>query len=86
VGNLAENLTLLRKDRGYTRQDIAKLINTNWQTYKNWEYGRTEPNISFLIKIATLYQVSIDELVGIKEIRESKLLKKPKKEEKAESK
>ena len=79
MGNLAENLTLLRKDRGYTRQDIASLIDTNWQTYKNWEYGRTEPNVGFLIKISTLYQISIDELVGVKEIRESKLINKPKK-------
>lgn len=72
---LGDNLTILRKDRGYTRKDIEKLIGINWLTYRSWEYGTYEPQIEWLIKLSTLYQISIDELVGIKKIKESSLLK-----------
>lgn len=67
--NLAEKLTELRESRRYSKTEVAEKLNLNsLSTYANWEYGTREPDSKTLIKIAELYNVSVDYLLGVTNI------------------
>ncbi len=52
----------LRINANLTQEELAKKISLSRDTYKNYEQGRTEPNIQTLITIADYYNVSLDYL------------------------
>jgi DNA-binding XRE family transcriptional regulator len=80
----SDNLTILRKDRGYTRPKISDILGVPWTTYRSWELGIYEPRIEHIIKICNLFNVTSDELLGIKKIKASNLIKKLKENEEIE--
>ncbi|UYZ37300.1 helix-turn-helix transcriptional regulator [Clostridium beijerinckii] len=57
---LRDRLKELREDLGLNQEEIAKKLNIGRSTYANYENGAAEPNISILIDLATIYNVSID--------------------------
>ncbi len=59
-----ENLKLLRLESALMQKEIASLLGVSVRTFQGWESGRSEPNIEKLIKLADLFHVSIDFLVG----------------------
>lgn len=61
-----ENLKWLRKINRFTQQQIADEVNVNRVTYTNWEKGKREPNFEKLIKLAEVFNVSVDKLLGVK--------------------
>ena len=46
------------------QQEVAKFINKTKSGYGYYESGRTEPDIKTLCKLADLYHITLDELVG----------------------
>lgn len=67
---LAERLTILREEHEWTKTYVAKQLGLkNLGTYANWEYGTREPDNEMLTKIAQLYNVSTDYLLGLSEDR-----------------
>lgn len=54
----------LRKTHKYSRDYLAKYMNISVQAYGHWETGIRKPSIEDLIKLADLYGVSLDYLVG----------------------
>ena len=70
--NMEEKLTLnygeaIREQReklGLTQSMVAKKINTSHQNISRWESGKILPSIDFCVKLADLYGVSLDELIG----------------------
>ncbi|EPI06268.1 DNA-binding helix-turn-helix protein [Enterococcus faecalis RP2S-4] len=70
VQPLAERLQLLREEKEWTKTYVAKQLGLkNLGTYANWEYGTREPDSEMLSKIASLYNVSTDFLLGRTEER-----------------
>lgn len=63
---LAENLQLLRKQKGKTQEELAEIFGVSSQSISKWELGINCPDITMLPKIADYYRVSIDELLGYK--------------------
>ena len=61
---LAERLKQCRKEKGYTQLQVAIYCDITEKTYQNYELMTREPKIDILIRIADLYDVSIDYLVG----------------------
>lgn len=61
---LGQNLKNLRKYYGYKREYVAELMGLSYYAIREYEQGKREPNISNLIKLADIYNCSIDELVG----------------------
>ena len=61
---LTENLSLLRRKYGYTLEALAEIISVSRQTVAKWEAGDSYPDIMNCTKLATLYKVSLDELVN----------------------
>ena len=54
----------LRKEKGLTQEQVGLLINVNKMTYNGYENENREPGIDTLCKLANLYNVSLDYLVG----------------------
>lgn len=67
---LGDRLVQLRKEKHYTRDEFAQLLGISKYTLRNYELGVTEPGHSFLIKIAGLFDTSIDYILGLTEERE----------------
>ncbi len=59
---------MLRTKNKESQQDIANLLNTTQQQYWKYEKGKQELPIRHLITLAKHYNVSTDELLGLKEI------------------
>ena len=54
----------LRLEKQLEQQDLAKIIQIGKGSISNWETGRTEPSIEYLLKLADFFEVSIDYLLG----------------------
>ncbi len=55
----------LREDRDLTQDQIVKILNMHKTTYTNYEQGKREPPFDFIIKLAKIYDVSIDYIAGL---------------------
>lgn len=53
----------LRKRNGLTQEQVAERLNVSNRTVSRWETGTNMPDISLLIEIAKIYDVSIPELI-----------------------
>lgn len=59
----SEKLQLLRKSKGLTQEDLAEKLNVSRQAVAKWESGQAYPDISNLITISNLMNVTVDYLV-----------------------
>lgn len=60
----------LRKSKGVGQQDLADVLGVSFQSVSKWETGTTMPDITLLPSIAEYFNVSIDELLGVKPLRQ----------------
>ncbi len=60
---LSKNLKVLRKQFGYTQKQVAERLGITHQSYYAYESGITVPTLQNFIKLARLYDVSLDELL-----------------------
>jgi len=65
-----ENIRSLRVDNGYTQEDIAKYLNIKQNTYSQYEIGVLNYPVEALEKLADLYHVSVDYLLGRTDVKE----------------
>ena len=61
---VAEGLKRFRKEKRLTQETVAAAIGIHRQAYTRYESGGVLPVITVLIKMADVYNVSIDYLVG----------------------
>lgn len=54
----------LRKQKELTQIELAKMVNVQQTTVSKWEVGRAVPDYPVLLKLAELYGVSVDYLLG----------------------
>lgn len=63
---LSDRLKALREARGWSQTQVAKELGMKRSsTYANWEYGIRDPDTDTLVKLAQLYEVTTDYLVGV---------------------
>ncbi|MBO5927452.1 MAG: helix-turn-helix transcriptional regulator [Clostridia bacterium] len=62
-----EQLCALRKENNLSRAKLAETLNVSVRLISYWENGKRECDFDMLIKIADLFSVSIDYLLGRKE-------------------
>ena len=53
----------LRKEKNLTQTDLAKLLNTTTSNVSGWECGKWQPDNDTLIKLAEIFNVSVDYLL-----------------------
>ena len=59
----SEKLQLIRKSKGMTQEDLAEKLAVSRQAVAKWESGQVYPDISNLIQISNLFNVTVDYLV-----------------------
>lgn len=62
-------LTKLREEKGLNKKEIAKELSLPYTTYLNYENDEREPSSETLIQIAKFFDVSVDYLLGISDVR-----------------
>jgi len=65
-----ETIRNLRIDHGYTQAQVAEYLGIKQNTYSQYEIGVLNYPIDAIIKLAELYHVSVDYLLGRTNIRE----------------
>lgn len=58
----------LRKEHGMTQEQLANALGITFQAVSKWENGISSPDISTLPLLADLFEVSIDQLLGRREL------------------
>lgn len=53
----------LRKQKGFSQEELANRLNVSRQTISKWEVGESTPDMEKLVAISDLFGVSLDELV-----------------------
>jgi transcriptional regulator with XRE-family HTH domain len=61
----ANNLSYLRKKKGLTQAEVATALGLKRNTFSNYETTHSEPDLGTLEKIASFFDISIDELVSV---------------------
>ena len=61
---LAKRLKECRKAKGLTQMQVATYCDITEKAYQNYELMTREPKLEILVRIADLYQVSLDYLTG----------------------
>lgn len=62
---LKDRLRRFRKANNLTQTEVATLLNISDVGYGDYERGKSTPDIYSIIKLANLYGVSIDVLLGV---------------------
>lgn len=60
-------LTEQRKLNKMTQREVAEYLNIAQPSYIRYENGTSEPNLDNLVKLADLFDVSVDYLLGREE-------------------
>lgn len=58
------NLLLLRKKKGMTQKEAAEILDCSMVSFGKYEREEREPSIDMLKKMAKLFDVSVDYLIG----------------------
>ncbi len=67
---MVKNLRLLREESGLSQQRLAEMLSISQQAIFKYEKTSNEPDISTLIKLSEIFNVSVDFLIGNTDIRE----------------
>lgn len=59
-----ENLRAFRKQKEFSQEYLAEKMNVSRQTVSKWENGTAMPDLKKLTDLASLFDVSMDELLG----------------------
>lgn len=63
----ADTFATLRRERGFSVSDLARLSGTSLSTIHHWESGRRTPQIDILATVMTVLAAPIDAVVRIEE-------------------
>ena len=64
TSKFSERLIRLRKEKGLSQIALAKEIGISSRAYQEYEYEKSEPMMSNLVRIADIFDVSLDYLTG----------------------
>lgn len=65
----AERIRALREDNDKTQTEIAKLLKVGQKTYSDYELGKIRIPVDSLILLAKLYNVSMDYICDVSDVR-----------------
>ena len=62
---LGQRICELRTASGWSQVDLAKKLGVAKQTVSNWENENIQPSIEMLVRLARLFNVTTDYLLGL---------------------
>lgn len=65
----SQNIKRLRKIRNLTQDALSRELGVSYQTISKWECGDSFPDLGMVMNIAYYFEVSLDELCGMDEVR-----------------
>jgi len=66
---LAQNIRRLRLQKDMTQEELAERLGVTSQAVSRWERGGCCPDIALLPGLANLFAVTVDDLLGMEELR-----------------
>lgn len=72
--NIVDKLIKLRKDKHMTQEKLAEKLDISRAKVSSWETNRREMSITEAIKLAEIYDVSLDNLFEIDDINEEQYI------------
>ena len=69
IPTFASRLRQLRLDKNLRQEQLDKLIGVNKSAISTYENNTRQPSFDILVRLATLYRVSTDYLLGMTNIR-----------------
>ena len=78
--NLGNNIKSLRTAKKMTQEELADLLGTTSKSVSRWEQSLSYPDISLLPFIANVFEVTVDELLGVENIKQDEYVKELKKQ------
>ena len=58
----------LREDSNLTQKELVAILKMHKTTYTNYEQGKREIPLSVAVKLAKLYNISIDYIAGLTDV------------------
>ncbi|MBD5549298.1 MAG: helix-turn-helix transcriptional regulator [Lachnospiraceae bacterium] len=68
---LSKKIQSLRKEKGYSQEQLAELCNVSRQAILKWETGTTLPNQEKMLLLSDIFNVTIDTLLKDGDVDES---------------
>ena len=62
---LGESLKTIRKKFNMTQDEVAVFLGVSRSGYTYYETGKSEPSIDTLKKLATIYDITVDEILSM---------------------
>lgn len=62
--SFGQRFSRLRKEKKLTQDEIAKKLNITAQSVSKWENDNSYPDVALLVDIATIFNITVDELLG----------------------
>ena len=69
MSTLSERLQQVRQEQGFSRKEIADILEVTPRAYQYYEEGKREPNYDKLVVLARHLKVSSDYLLGLSDDR-----------------
>ena len=60
---LGETLTMLRKSKGLSQEQLAGELGLTRQTISKWELNQSTPDLAYLVRLNDYFGVSTDSLI-----------------------
>lgn len=73
--NLGNNIKFYRTQKKMTQEELAELLGTTSKSVSRWEQSITYPDISLLPFIANIFEITVDELLGVEKINQNEFVK-----------
>lgn len=61
--SLGKNIYTLRKEKGYSQEELAHKCNVSRQAVSKWEADEVMPDTNNLLALSKIFQITIDELL-----------------------
>lgn len=75
MATFSEIFRALRKDKQLTQEQLAEVFGVSIQAISRWENATSYPDITQLPNIASFFETTVDELLGIKKtVKKQKIL------------
>ncbi|MBS7563695.1 helix-turn-helix transcriptional regulator [Mucilaginibacter sp. Bleaf8] len=65
VNSVGNNIRTLRHQRGWSQEDVATRLGISIPAFSKIETGITDVNLSRLEQIATIFEISVVQLIGL---------------------
>lgn len=65
--SFGETLQTLRKQKGWSQEELAEKLELTRQTISKWELEQSAPDLEYIVALSDLFQVSTDYLIKGKE-------------------